>query len=132
MKTVLTAILLAALPAHADLYRWVDPQTGSVKFSSVPPPSEQRDVEVIPYRGTAAPVSKPAAGAVPELEARWRALLLQLAQPNASRDPETVRQELRTYAALSAELDRLDPAGAERRRAESRNLLARIGGGAEK
>ena len=29
---------LAAVPAHADLYRWVDPQTGSVKFSSYPPP----------------------------------------------------------------------------------------------
>ena len=26
-----------SLPAHADLYRWVDPQSGSVKFSSAPP-----------------------------------------------------------------------------------------------
>ena len=38
---LLLATLTAALApqaAHADLYRWVDPQTGSVKFSSYPPP----------------------------------------------------------------------------------------------
>ena len=29
--------LAFSLPAQADLYRWVDPQSGSVKFSSVPP-----------------------------------------------------------------------------------------------
>lgn len=47
--------------AAADLYRWVDPDTGSVKFSSYPPPwygdpaMERRapKVEVIPERGTA-------------------------------------------------------------------------------
>ena len=36
------ALLLVCLfrtgPAAADLYRWVDPETGSVKFSSYPPP----------------------------------------------------------------------------------------------
>lgn len=34
------AVLLLAVagPAIADLYRWVDPETGSVKFSSYPPP----------------------------------------------------------------------------------------------
>jgi len=47
--------------AAADLYRWVDPQTGSVKFSSYPPPwfgdpAQARrapKVEVIPARGSA-------------------------------------------------------------------------------
>jgi hypothetical protein len=46
-------------PALADLYRWVDPETGSVKFSSYPPPwygdenQEKRSpkVEHIPPRG---------------------------------------------------------------------------------
>jgi hypothetical protein len=45
--------------AAADLYRWVDPETGSVKFSSYPPPwygdeaKERRapKVEHIPPRG---------------------------------------------------------------------------------
>lgn len=45
--------------AAADLYRWVDPESGSVKFSSYPPPwygDEARErrapkVEVIPARG---------------------------------------------------------------------------------
>jgi len=48
--------------AAADLYRWVDPESGSVKFSSYPPPwygDEARErrapkVEVIPTRGGAA------------------------------------------------------------------------------
>jgi len=32
-----TLLFLWAHPAAADLYRWVDPETGSVKFSSYPP-----------------------------------------------------------------------------------------------
>jgi hypothetical protein len=31
-------LFIWADPAAADLYRWVDPETGSVKFSSYPPP----------------------------------------------------------------------------------------------
>ena len=31
-------LFAGAVPALADLYRWVDPETGSVKFSSYPPP----------------------------------------------------------------------------------------------
>ena len=58
---MLIAALLWADPAAADLYRWVDPETGSVKFSSYPPPwygdeaQERRapKVEVIPARGNA-------------------------------------------------------------------------------
>jgi hypothetical protein len=102
-------VLLAALlplPAHADLYRWVDPQTGSVKLSSTPPPwygdpEKQRGapaVEVVPYRargGAPAPETKPAVG-VAALEA-------------------------------GAELTRLDPAGAQRRRAQEAAALARFG-----
>ena len=38
MRKLAYCLLLAALPAHADLYRWVDPQSGSVKFSNLPPP----------------------------------------------------------------------------------------------
>jgi hypothetical protein len=57
--------------AAADLYRWVDPESGSVKFSSYPPPwygdeaKERRapKVEVIPARGEA--VVKPETPGLP-------------------------------------------------------------------
>jgi hypothetical protein len=63
-------LLFRAGPAAADLYRWVDPESGSVKFSSYPPPwygdeVKQRHapkVEVIP--STVEPVAKPEAPAV--------------------------------------------------------------------
>jgi hypothetical protein len=56
--TILIAALAWAAPVAADLYRWVDPETGTVKFSSYPPPwygdeAKQRNapkVEVIPSR----------------------------------------------------------------------------------
>ena len=40
LRLALTAAVLLAWanPGCADLYRWVDPETGSVKFSSYPPP----------------------------------------------------------------------------------------------
>lgn len=68
-------------PALADLYRWVEPETGSIKFSSYPPPwygdpARQRrapKVEVIPARGSA-----PAPGPVPREEPRSDA------KPNAA------------------------------------------------
>ncbi|OFZ87230.1 MAG: hypothetical protein A2W21_01775 [Betaproteobacteria bacterium RBG_16_66_20] len=75
---LLTVCLFQAGPAAADLYRWVDPETGSVKFSSYPPPwygdeAAQRGapkVEVIPpvrtppsaaESGSAAPAKPPEA-----------------------------------------------------------------------
>lgn len=58
---VLAFLVIAgwAAAAAADLYRWVDPETGSIKFSSYPPPwygdekLERRlpKVEHIPPRG---------------------------------------------------------------------------------
>ena len=54
----LLAMLGWAGAAAADLYRWVDPESGSVKFSNTPPPwygdaaKERRapKVELIPSR----------------------------------------------------------------------------------
>ena len=75
MRFVLASVMLLSLSAKlesADLYRWVDPETGSVKFSSYPPPwhgdaaKERRapKVEVIPAATSApAPAPKPAANA---------------------------------------------------------------------
>jgi len=60
-------LLFMAQAALADLYRWIDPETGSVKLSSYPPPwlgdpeQEKRapKVELIPSVAT-----PPAAAAV--------------------------------------------------------------------
>jgi hypothetical protein len=134
---------LAAFPAHADLYRWIDRQTGSVKFSNTPPPwygdpEKQRNapaVELIPYRASAAPV-KPAvnegaalARALAVLEGRWAELNRFFAALPATADFSRaggLRRQLETYVALSAELDRLDPAGAARRRAQDAGILERL------
>ncbi|HYY61707.1 MAG TPA: DUF4124 domain-containing protein [Burkholderiales bacterium] len=126
----LALLLFAAAPAYADLYRWVDPESGSVKFSSLPPANPQLRAELVPYSGPPRPAA--AAGgsnSVAALEQRWRALVLQLAGRGAqdmARDRGALRQELETYEALRAELDRRDPAGASRRAAETGALVERL------
>jgi hypothetical protein len=142
-------------PAAADLYRWIDPETGSVKFSSYPPPwyggdAKQRrgpKVEVIPAgREMQAKPDEPAkepeaakgrpATAPGEtrrnaegLEARRKTLTAALAAiqrpEDFARAAAALRQQIEDYQALAAELDRQDPKGAEARREEVR-LLERI------
>ena len=143
MKCLLLVLLLTPCFAHADLYRWVDPDTGAVKFSSYPPPwlgdpERSRNapaVEVVPYRGSPAPAkpaAKPAAppvaaGTPAVLEERRASLLRFFAAlpPNFdyNRDGAAVQRQLAAYQAASAELDRLDPGGAERRRAEETSVF---------
>ena len=96
MRFALAAALLAwAGVAAADLYRWVDPDSGSVKFSSYPPPwygDQGKDrrtpkVEVIPERRVTPPAEPwgerteggRTTGSRPEGERR----------PDAERAPET-------------------------------------------
>ena len=63
--------------ARADLFRWIDPDTGSIKYSSYPPPwygdpaKERRapKVEVIRARGSA-PSSGPRPDEEPLLEGK--------------------------------------------------------------
>jgi len=72
MRWIFLAALIA-LPARADLYRWVDPQSGSVKFSSVPPDwhgDPLREgvaprVEVLRYQGPAPAKLPPTAAEKP-------------------------------------------------------------------
>ena len=134
-----------AFAAHADLYRWVDPQTGSVKYSSSPPPwfgdpEKERGapaVEVMPSRPGAsakpAPVpEKPAPGAAASsatlgLEARWAALLGYFGSLPVGTDFNGLQLQLQEYATAGAELDRLDPAGAPRRRAQEAAVFAKFG-----
>ncbi len=126
----LALLLVLAAPAHADLYRWVDPDSGSVKFSTLPPADPQLRAELVPYRGPPKPAaSATASDSLTALEARWRAMVLQLAARSAQdigRDRGALRAELEAYESLRAQLDRADPAGAPRRAAETGALVERL------
>ena len=134
--SLLAAALLAAPAAHADLYRWVDPATGSVKLSNYPPPAG-RPSEVIPYSGQGAPVPPPSvlaggvsASSASPLEQRWRALLQGIAALPAQTDLRTggegLKRQIEAYQSVAAELDRADPAGASRRREEQARVFERL------
>ena len=124
-------LVLFPLAAHADLYRWIDPASGSVKYSSVPPSEPGIEPQVVPYK--APPPPKPAPAAVPqantaELEVRWRVLAAQVASipPQELRSgSERVREQLQALQATRSELDRLDPGGAARRNAEMAAMIQR-------
>ena len=151
MNFFLPLLLFVSFPANAELYRWIDRETGSVKFSNTPPPwygdrEKERSappVEVVPYRGPGAaakpapqdPGAATAARAVAAMEAQW----LELIKFFASLPPSTdfgragpnIRPQLEAYQALSADLDRLDPDGAPRRRAQVAGALGNIRRGAQ-
>lgn len=142
-------LLCFAAAAQAELYRWIDPETGSVKFSSLPPYDARVRAEVItlpvpaqrsapkpkPPAGQAAGASPPSAASpsadapVSGLQSRFADLFRQLSgvgSQDFARGSEGLRQHVEAYEAVRAELDRLDPAGAERRRKESTGLLERL------
>ena len=133
-------LLLLSASAHADLYRWVDPASGSVKFSNLPP-EPGVNAQVVPYQRPLAPKSSTSASAKPPpitpaetpsvttLEAHFNALYAQLASvpPQSYRNAdEKLRNQMQSYEALRAELDRLDPAGAPRRSAATLALVERL------
>jgi hypothetical protein len=146
IRSLLFAVLMLPGLAQADMYRWVDRETGAVKFSNTPPPwygdpeKERRNppVEVIRYVGPAqkpkpAPQAEEAARearTVATLEARW----LELVRFFASLPPGTdferagpnIKQQLDAYQALGAELDRLDPGGTARRRSQEAALIESV------
>lgn len=159
-RFLLLVVCLLPGPGRADLYRWVDPETGSVKFSSYPPPwdgdaekgKRAPKVEHIPERGASAtpgtPVNvpgptglpagagAPAASAAPQaasldvLEQQRKRLILELAAPPAQQDPAAggaaLKKQLETFAAVNTQLDRIDPGGAEKRRAEAQPVLEKL------
>jgi len=125
-------LVFMAGTARADLYRWIDPDSGSVKLSSMPPSDPRVRAEVIRYGG---PVpAKPAApdAAVTSLETRWRemaATITGLTAQDLAGGGAKLRQYFEAYEALRVELDRQDPGGAARRRAESASVLERLRAG---
>ena len=141
LRFVLAVVLgILAREALADLYRWVDPETGSVKFSSYPPPwfgdAEQEKrapkVEQIPARpvGPAgAQQAETARGPLEALDEQRKRVMQQIIALPAQRDFQrggALKQQLDAYAAVTAEMDRLDPRGADKRRAEAQPLLDRL------
>ena len=148
MKNLAYVLLLTVFPAQADLYRWVDPQSGSVKLSNLPPPwfgdplQEARSpaVEVVPFK----PIGKPPAAVADKpaaqptfsaLEERWRSMLQTVTglpgRADFDRAGEGIQQQVQAYEAVRAELDRQDPGGAARRRAEEGGLYERLKRGLE-
>ena len=154
-------LFLGPVPALADLYRWVDPETGSVKYSSYPPPwygDEEKEkrapkVEHIPERKPApgTPVNVPGPSGLPgsaaapgaqgaaasaqgksldALDLQRKRLMLELGSPSAQKDLQgggaTLKKQIESFAAVNAEMDRLDPAGADRRRSEAQPVLERL------
>jgi len=128
-------LAFVAAGAHADLYRWIDPESGSVKLSTLPPPAGVH-AEIVPSRGQPfAPESKAAAASAPkapspargtDLESRWRELLGILMRTDLRSRDEPLRQQLQLFEAMGSELDRIDPAGTARRRAEQAPLTERL------
>jgi Domain of unknown function (DUF4124) len=147
-KKILAALVLGLFvrPALADLYRWADPETGSVKFSSYPPPwygdaGKERGapkVERIPAQPQGAPapsepvgekVGTEAAPRLEALEAQRKQLLRQIGE-GAGQSPELFKRRVQAYQALSDEMDKADPAGARARAAQARALLEHLAKGA--
>ena len=150
MRFVLLIAMLATTPVYADLYRWVDPQTGSVKYSSYPPPwfgqpaleINAPATEVVVYRPPGAPKptaepAKPSAGAsvLAALETRLAGLTQFFSalpsNTDFSRAGSGIQQQLEAYQAVAAELDRLDPGGAARRRQQEAGFVETLRRGLE-
>jgi hypothetical protein len=127
--------------AAADLYRWVDPETGSVKFSSYPPPwygdeSQQRrapKVEHIPVRGSGAgariePEPNAPRESAPSLDSLERQRKATMEQINASTGlpGADTQKQLESLAAVIEQLNKVNPEGAAVRRAETEALLQKL------
>jgi hypothetical protein len=135
-SVVLFFLLFTALPARADLYRWIDPETGAIKYSSYPPPwvgdaeRERRlpPVEVLRYTPQGTARTPEGDRAIAPLEERRRRLLQELlALPERKdRAPDQIQRQLQAYQLLASELDRLDPKGAAARKAEDYEVMERI------
>jgi hypothetical protein len=137
LRLCLALALLLPFVTYADLFRWIDPETGSVKFSNSPPPwygdpLRERNspaVEVLPFRQAGKPRSAdPGQGssAVALLQARRRELLGALQRPDLQRGGENLQRQLEGLQAVSTELDRLDPKGAPERNLETQDALNKL------
>jgi Domain of unknown function (DUF4124) len=149
MKWLALVLAFLTLPAQAELYRWIDRESGSVKFSNLPPPwfgdpEKERHapaVEVIRYNPAASADAaspqklSPAASMLSVLEARWAGFMQFFATVPATTDFNRagagIQQHIEAYEALRAELDRIDPAGMQRRRSQEAGIFETMRRGLE-
>ena len=139
---------LAALAADvsAELYRWRDPQSGSIKYSSYPPPwygnealeGRAPKVEVVGPRQASIVPKTPAdqmadkvAEVIRFMEKRREQLLermtLARASPGFSASDPKFREDLQAYRAVTRELDKFDPKGAAARRRADERVFENLG-----
>ena len=125
--------MFIAASVHAQLYRWLDPDSGSIKFSSLPPSDPRVQAEVVTPRSGPMPRQPAASGSalppVAPLDTRWREVLAKLmtvTEKAVLSSPDSVRQDIEMLQALRAELDRTDPAGAPQRQSEQAAVLERL------
>jgi hypothetical protein len=139
MRFVLLAAALATSAAQAELYRWIDPDSGSVKYSTLPPADPRVRPEVVPFKGPATAVAPARSATVPQpaaqsgsfggLQVRWNEFLTRLAgltPADLARPSDALRKQLEAWETVTAELDRLDPMGAARRRAQAESALGAL------
>jgi Domain of unknown function (DUF4124) len=98
VRALLLALCFAA-PAHADLYRWVDPESGSVKFSTLPPADAQLNAAIVPYRGPAPAPKPPPAAAAPG----GAASSPSTPRSAFARSGDALREQAQSYDALRRE-----------------------------
>jgi len=146
LGALLAAFLGVAFDAGAELYRWRDPQTGSIKYSSYPPPwygDESRaanapKVEVLgsPSDGDAkakAPdaMAEKVAEVIHFMEQRREQLLsrMTVARASAGFTPSNpaFRADLEAYRNVTRELDKFDPKGASARRKSDARVFENLG-----
>jgi hypothetical protein len=125
--------MFIAASAYAQLYRWVDPDSGSIKFSSLPPSDPRVQAELVTPRSGPVPKQPATAGSalpsVAPLDTRWRELLgklMRVTDKDVVSSPDSVRQDIEMLQALRAELDRTDPAGAPQRERDQLAVLERL------
>jgi len=123
MKRLLTiALLVAALPASAAMYKWVD-KDGKIHYSDQPPPEGAKQSGVVntpaPATPAAAP-SAPGAGAPPkgpktaaEQEMEFRKRRLEAAEADAKRqqDAQAAEEKKRNCTQANSRLTALETGG---------------------
>ncbi len=137
---LILALAALAVPATAQMYRYLDPETGQTKLTNVPPPGTKPGAAQ-PAPATAQPApaaspAKPAATLPPhafEMDRQRTRLLQQLVAeaPNVGTPAgkERYLARLGDVVSIEARLDKIDPGGRKARAAERDRALEQCSDG---